>query len=722
MSRLFDPFPPPDSPFGPPAFNPYPRGSTVLPSAYGFGQPGGTLDAVIGTALPLVSEYLARQYGGFGFTFGGDRGVLDSYLARQTMVRRMEAMGAASAADTTALTDTFRGIGALVGQDPLDPAFAAATSRMANDFRPLLPFIATAMPGVLSRALGPQGSRTDAVIPLTDAARYLMDARGRIGGLDVGELTNVVSDQLHGRGGPDDPFRVERNTGFGGDRSFDVVREFARRGMVSGGSPRDVGDQVKRLFEQYGAALATVRDIFGDAGDPNAPAAKLFQGLEALARSSGRYDQAGLAAYAAQYRATFGPLGRSPLSMEEAVAYEQFGTAAARAYGADPSNAGGGMFAAAAATFAYQQLGYGNTRSIELPNQQEYTQEAVRLRAAFQASSYAATAGAVLNLGRLARPDSDLARMSAALSRGETMFVDSQGRTRQFGVDLQAAELDEMAAASGLGAGAFINQMQFRRANQLAFAAAPGSGRLQAQAQQGELLWLLRWFVRSDAEARALSAHLQDADITSMTDVAQRAARDLGLNEAGATRLSQAMLAAGRFGTGDDLGLFRYRVVGDRAQGSAAWFAGLVGERAREIQDTDRTNRTTWEQRTAAFLQFLGRGRAGRQAVGAVVGGFADPDDPLQNDPIINDPTLAGLKAFIGFVSNSAVPGRTLNPLQGVGVGTVPVKIDGSSAPIPVIVVNGPYSNLRPGQTALPQSGMSSGLPQGDGAITGGFR
>lgn len=695
-----------------PLGGPMPFASTMYPSAAGIGPPGGSLDSLVAAILPIVSQYMLQsksvfgETGGFGFTFGGDRGVLDSYLARDAMQRRMSAMGVGAEGDAAAMSSIFRGLRLAMGvKNPFSEAEMGMTNRMAESMRPMLPLFAAMFPDEMNQVFGTRGSGAVAAGNVFMANRYLVDAAGRQGGLDSGQLTKALLDRLYGEGG------TGRMAGLDAGRGTAAFEEFTRRGLIGGsGDVTSTADRASRIVQQYAASIAVVRDIFGDMGQPNAPMAELMRGLDALTRGGvGVYDPARLARTAAEFRASFGPGGLSPYNYAQATQFEQLGAGFAQAYGADRRLQFGGAFAARDAMAGYMRAFAGGPPTGELLTPDEYVNEAVRLQAAFKTSPYANAVGAAIVLGRYAPAESDFGRLAAGLAAGQNRVTMADGRTVDFNT-LQQSDLDLLASQAGLGAGRFAQQLQFARSNQLALAANPETLRLQTSAQRAELIQTLQGAAGAagfgDDVIRGFVANMQSRDVRNIDDAVIKTAQQFGLSTDRAALLGTTVRLAGlRANANDDVALAdRLRITSEAAQASIGGFqTGEIDPRIKAIFDTQDKARGTPVMRMAEMLRFFGT--PGAQDAAAAFGGVAGPATLRPEALPQSDFLLQLMKAAVGAVSNSAIPGDTRAALGQAGAsGTVKVELANPSLTIRLEDGGG---RLRATGTAVPSGGVA---------------
>ena len=242
---------------------------------------------------------------------------------------------------------------------------------------------------------------------------------------------------------------------------------------------------VQDTIADYSKAVAAVNDIFGEYGRTNAPMPELIAGLQKLTQGGlGKLDPASLARVV---RTLQGAAQLTGLGLEGI-------TALAGAAGAAVAAGGGnrvlgapiGVYAAATGNVFTRTPTLMNP-SLEGVTRDELLGAVTGDLAAGATSPYANLLGAVVYQGKLADKDSDLAKIAAAVGRGETRVDLGQGRT----FDVRTASPDDFARVaerSGLTAAGFINQLGAGNQNAAALAANPATVLLATrQAQRAEV-------------------------------------------------------------------------------------------------------------------------------------------------------------------------------------------------------------------------------------------
>lgn len=314
------------------------------------GGGGGPFQAIAGMAMTPYYQRMLGSVGMVPFGVGHDRNVADTMRHMQFTQMQQQAMKLAAESDRATFMQTMQGMAALTGTPFGAQQHQAASTLVngavmaAPIMATLMPDIYDAMGGLRGSAAVLAGRTFDAgrfrIDPITgrmgasaetasfQAQRLMNDLYSdaniaQMQGISAGKLGEVYK-QLQYRGMVSS---AEAEAGYGGFRSgspygetrraFDYMREFEMPGLeraakatgvdMSKGfeslsaadldklmATPDVGnrmrafdtERVKRSLKSYTDAIAAVKDIFGDNGQPNAPMSVLIQGLEALTAGS----------------------------------------------------------------------------------------------------------------------------------------------------------------------------------------------------------------------------------------------------------------------------------------------------------------------------------------------------------------------------------------------------------------------------------------------------
>ena len=316
-------------------FNTSPLSSGYQPAYNPFG--GGSNNLLLQLLMPLLQQ----QLGGGRFMpaqFSPMQGLSDQFRSRQYFEQQQELMKLAAQQDRRTYERMFLGISDMTGT-PIGPRQRAAAQQASSDIAAWAPFLSQVAPEAFDAAHGRRGSATILAQALHRAGTNMTDPlTGRVGlsltaeramtrelynrmvgpGANLAEMRGIgagsgglILEQLRQRGlagggivdrtsalaSLDDATleRVVKDTKF----SFSDaarIRDAAKRGPIDVGKfdQQLTGDMLAsfdaqktaRSIKSMTGAVAAMREIFGDAGNPDAPMRELFAGLEALTQSS----------------------------------------------------------------------------------------------------------------------------------------------------------------------------------------------------------------------------------------------------------------------------------------------------------------------------------------------------------------------------------------------------------------------------------------------------
>lgn len=289
--------------------------------------------------------------------------------------------------DIMGFRDSFRGIAAITGT-PFGAEQRRAVSTLSRGVEFLAPMLVQAAPDFLDQLAGQRGSAAVMASRLFEAGRFRMDpvtgtmgmssdsvrrmseqifadiyAQGdmqRVGGLRAGQLGDLFS-ALQSRG-------LIRHAGPAANRVFEATQSMTPQdlGNVSatlgmripgtlqgfeGMAPADLSRlsqdpmvaqrirsidavRVRRTLESYSEAISAMRDIMGDAGNPNAPVPQLMANLEAL--TAGQMHQMDPGRVARLVQTTYNLSRQTGVSLDSAVLLQQHATQRAAQLNIEP--------------------------------------------------------------------------------------------------------------------------------------------------------------------------------------------------------------------------------------------------------------------------------------------------------------------------------------------------------------------------------------------------
>jgi len=328
----------------------------------GLPLPGGPQGQLLSLTLGPMFQNMMSKAGLTGMGLGHDQNIYDRFQTQQLQLQMQEQLRSAAQLDRASFMSTMRGAAALAGK-PMGGQQRLAANRLADLVVSGAPNIAQAYPEILDQLGGSRGSATVMASRLANFGRYRIDpitgqmgtdpkstqvlsssimddlysdanisnmrgiSAGQLGGIAENlSLRGLVSGSEFGRDG------LMRNLG-GIDQKVLMARaQAANKGAGIAGITQDKAgnvdlskisaadldqltkddpvaaklrdfdaSKVKKSIQAYAGAMAAMRDIFGDAGHPNAPIPALMQALEGMTSGAmGQVDPAKLGQMARQ--------------------------------------------------------------------------------------------------------------------------------------------------------------------------------------------------------------------------------------------------------------------------------------------------------------------------------------------------------------------------------------------------------------------------------------
>lgn len=324
------PFPHQHSMFGsaPPSYSPF------------GGQPDGAVSMIMAMLMPL----LQGQMGKLGLVpsqMFPQQNLYDQMQGRQFYEGQQRAMAIGAQRDARTYQEFFRGTYSSFGFDPNTSKAQGHIATLSDDIASIAPFLSTMMPESFDAMHGRRGSALvlaqamhragqHGIDPTTGRSRMRGDTAGRMAaeifdtaygpgasleamnGISAGGAGMLYEDMLH-RGMLDPSVGLSSRADQGrairdlklGDKDYDRIAErisketgktvtaaevrathaapFSGRQEISDDllTTVDAG-KYKGRIENMTKAVSAMRDIFGDAGNANAPIAELMQALDQL--------------------------------------------------------------------------------------------------------------------------------------------------------------------------------------------------------------------------------------------------------------------------------------------------------------------------------------------------------------------------------------------------------------------------------------------------------
>ena len=696
------------------------------PTLFGLGgQQSGPVGGLVQSFGPMVAEVVRQQLGGFGFQFGADMNVANSFYARQYLQQLNAARAFGAAADAPQVESMVRGLAVAFGHeqrgrfDDGRVRFADATERsietMSRDIAgdpsgrgmSMLSVLAAMFPDTVDRAM-PRGSMAVAASSFVNAGRFVFDPQtGRSLASDREAAAKVL--------GPLVAQGPEATAGLGAGRLGQIFEELSARGLAGGGAQTGAEQkaQITEQLQKYSAAVSTVRDIFGENGRPDAPMPELIRGLQALTQGGfGRTDPAELARIATTFQAMSQTTGLSFAQLQQmttgfgAVLREQGGTRVSGQLAAPVA------VRAATMRSAFTDLGLGVGGGPETPTDREFAVMAGRDLANFATSDAGNLVGAVLYNAQYANEFSPLAQAAQALAAGKPS-VDIDGHGTFDLRNLTQQSVLRLFERSGIRGTTALNALGNVRQNQAALVRNPGALAAGEAAQKSQAEFVMAGLLQRTAvtdvggvvnQVFALAPQARsDAELANLVGNAmnlnpdQRAAVGNMLGQLGAMRGDEGgFVAAQRYGP----------EAAERAQAARAQVeeraevlkrlqsvqrGGFLRNMSGALSEMSRTQNPELQQLILRAFGFVGNDDAAK-ALGV------NPAD-VKGDDALNQLLDPGRppQNFIG----PPAPGQRLP--GGPDVGNRPVTI-----------------NIKADKIEIARSGAGGATITSGGALTGG--
>lgn len=286
------------------------------------GLPG--MDGPEGALVQMFLEPMLTDMLGPGFVpgqFKQTHNLYDHYRRKAQFQSMQTTMSAAGEADQGQYLRLLRGMAATAGVEWNSERERAAQA-MATDMSKISPMLAQMMPDTFDRMHGSRGSATVMAQSMFQGGRYRIDpVSGMLGTSadSTAEITKEMYERLYGPGAD-----LSLMKGVGAGRAGQMFDELSRRGLAPrtmsreeqlrgiakaergmGATEEDLGKamddlrnlsspQLEMKIRQFEAgrigdrvknmagAVAAMRDVFGEMGQPDAPMSQLIEGLQVL--------------------------------------------------------------------------------------------------------------------------------------------------------------------------------------------------------------------------------------------------------------------------------------------------------------------------------------------------------------------------------------------------------------------------------------------------------
>jgi hypothetical protein len=439
--------------------------------------------------LNLLTPSLMQMMGDGAYVpaqFMPMQGMADQMRANLFARQTMQVMQQASLHDVPAFRDLilYGGMGKIAGLDVNDPFRRTQAEIMAKDLAVFAPFGAMGMDAILGRgsfdALFARGQGTMPIAQsLFEAGQFRRDAMTGFWGARPEtsvELAHQVRERLFGT-----PEAAAAMKGMTSTEAGDLFQELAIRGFAPpvttrenlarqrGTSPEDISDldlqsvnadQISNRLKSLSGVVSAMRDIFGDAGRPNAPMRELINGLQNL-------TQSGLATMTPQaleqsVRMTYNLARMSGVGIQNMMGLMSHGASMADQLGVDRSLAVQATQGAVAFGAAFGSAGGGDIPSFGALDREKLTLMDLRLRmqaAASPAANQLATI-ARLKAAGVIKEGTEAFRIATAVEQGQATYDGNKS------IHMGTEQLRRIMQAGGVSNETFESALRQRPANE----------------------------------------------------------------------------------------------------------------------------------------------------------------------------------------------------------------------------------------------------------------
>jgi hypothetical protein len=413
-------------------------------------------------------------------------------------LRRQQAAGRVGAEiDAGAYYRMLRGASAMAGLT-FDAEQQQRVAQMSQGIAQVAPFLSMVAPDLFDALHGTRGSAYLMSRQIAMGSRYMADPVTGGRGLtekSLETMTRTVYDELYGPGAD-----VRQMRGISAGQAGLMFDELTRRGVMAGTGGRDIAvrdmatelgktvDELDKLpdidaklrnfesqkvvkqLKSMSAAVAAMRDVFGDNGMADAPISALVEGLNAL-------TQGGLSSLDPQQitkriRLLQDVTQSTGTTLEQAMRVTAYAAQRGAALGLDPDMA----LSAAMGGFNYADAyarNFGGARFPRKMSKEQVVLAATQLEQNAAASPFAVELATTLRLADELQAidmtqDTEASRLVKALKTpGATTFIGKSGETRRI-ADLRTqsgpGSISELLRQSGVDEGTIVSAMAQRQA------------------------------------------------------------------------------------------------------------------------------------------------------------------------------------------------------------------------------------------------------------------
>jgi hypothetical protein len=460
-------------------YAPLATGEAFVPKTGFEGVPGFGGSNPFSMALGIFGGPIATQaMGSVGMFPSGlfhDQNVFDVLEQRRFTEIYRQTLQSAAQAERANYMRTLRGMAALTGT-PFGGRQREAAGQLADAAVALAPVAAELMPEFLDELGGQRGSAAVMARGIALAGRYRLDpVTGRLGtsAESGGQLARTLYRDMYEQNDP------RAMAGLSAGQAGSLFDELTRRGLLGAATPRQAvgelatarraewerlaqgagvtlptdtrdltpeqidklkldpavaeklrsfdADKVKQSLRAYASAVSAVRDLFGDAGRPNAPMSALISGLEAL--TQGQLSQLDPGDAARMVRETHALSRVTGVGIDTALMMQQHAAARAEQLGLNPVFGVQAMQGGLAWAGAYRALGGASSHAWGRLNADALAQLDVNLRTQAVASPLANMMAAASRVSETVgdfKPGTRAAAYVEAVRRGDYQFADPE--------------------------------------------------------------------------------------------------------------------------------------------------------------------------------------------------------------------------------------------------------------------------------------------------------
>ena len=448
------------------------------PGLFGMGgaRPSGPFDAAAQMFLPQLAEQFLGTQGGV-FNFGGQNNPMTTWNARQFRQQTNQAIQSGVQSDLNVYENILRG-GLYASGTPLDASwnggqlrFDKDTERAIGGFKnslgSMMPMLASMMPDTID-SITPRGSKAVAAINFADANRFIKDP---VTGKTINESDPAFSTRVLDKLITSDD--LTSTGGLGAGRVGDLYKSLVKSGKIDSGkdlkekvdsgelSPdqaREIhADRIKDTLAKYSKSVGAIRDIFGDAGKPNAPMSELLKSLDHLTSGGMTFmDPAKLTQTARQMQAI---TQHTTVGLDELGQITTASQALVRQYGGNQQAA---TTAALRSVYAGENYaGKFDATGSQAVSKQDFMAYKLQADAATSGSEAANLIGAIDTLADMTEDGSELRKLRDKLASGDASALEG----------LTTDDIVNLAEKSGISGDNALKQLQNEKQNKAAYAA-----------------------------------------------------------------------------------------------------------------------------------------------------------------------------------------------------------------------------------------------------------